>query len=137
MYQPPVHAHPAQRQNDLCGPEFGKDSTQSRGYIRYATISLHWLSNSLREQEPKELSKIHGKMSKDLARAADRSGKPAACSFALVVKALSKHDLEGTGFVKVERLENWSNGAAAIDCHAPVTTAIPVVTPPSKGISFL
>ncbi len=49
-------------------------------------------------------------MSKDLARAADRSssgsssssgGGTPACPFALVVKALSKHDAEGLGFVKV------------------------------------
>ena len=42
-----------------------------------------------------------------MARAADRSGSgssgsgKAACPFALVVKALSKHDTEGLGFVKV------------------------------------
>eukprot|EP00903_Cladosiphon_okamuranus_P008645 g8289.t1 len=56
----------------------------------------------LAEQESRELSEIHGRMSKDLARAADRSSsssKP-ACPFALVVKALSKNDTEGLGFVK-------------------------------------
>ncbi|CAM9116657.1 unnamed protein product, partial [Hapterophycus canaliculatus] len=54
----------------------------------------------LADQESKEISKIHGRMSKDLARAADRSSKPIACPFSLVVKALSKHDPEETGFVK-------------------------------------
>ena len=37
-------------------------------------------------------------MSNDLARTADAKK---TCPFALVVKALSKHDAEGSGFVKV------------------------------------
>ncbi|CAM9502376.1 unnamed protein product [Ectocarpus sp. 12 AP-2014] len=57
----------------------------------------------LAEQESKEVSKIHGRMSKDLARAADRNrgSKQSACPFALVVKVLSKQDAEGLGYIKV------------------------------------
>ncbi|CAN0343330.1 unnamed protein product, partial [Pylaiella littoralis] len=56
----------------------------------------------LAEQESKMISKIHGRMSKDLAKAADRSARSnnTACPFALVVKALTKHDTEGLGFAK-------------------------------------
>lgn len=50
------------------------------------------------KQESKELSKVHGRMSKDLATIA---GRKKTCAFALTVKALSSYDTEGLGFVKV------------------------------------
>lgn len=84
------------------------EPTQPAIYVLLGALPLHWLSLCLRGQESKEVSKIHGRMSKDLARAADRSSNPAACPFALVVKALSKRDSEGTGFVKVESVPRWA-----------------------------
>lgn len=57
------------------------------------------------KQESKEISEIHGRMAKDLAKTADAKR---LCPYGLTVKALSKHDDDGFGFVKV--MSCWGCG---------------------------
>lgn len=67
------------------------------------------------KQESKEISKMHGRMSKDLATIA---GKKKTCPFALVVKALSSYDAERLGFVKVIDTDGTStSNATAVRRH--------------------
>lgn len=64
---------------------------------RLASFVLFGGGHTLKKESP-DISKVQGRMSKDLARITDSKK---SCPFALVVKALSKYDTEGSGFVKV------------------------------------
>lgn len=83
-------------------------TTPPPGYLAYRhplDPSMHVL-----KQESKEISKVHGRMSKDLATI---SARKKTCPFALTVKALSSYDTEGLGFVKVTHNLYYQYGTAA------------------------
>lgn len=69
-------------------------------------------------QESKEISKLHGRMSKDLVKAAEKAsaavsesaggqkkGKSSACPHALALNAFSRYDVDKLGFLKVRSCE--------------------------------
>lgn len=58
-------------------------------------------------QDSKELSKLHGKISKDLTRASGSVGKKNnndACPYGEALKLFTRYDEEDVGFLKVNRI---------------------------------